>query len=105
MERAVPSIIFIAWSILVAFRSGIFFSAICFTCSLVRTPTLVLLGSAEPFFKLMVCLIRSATGAVFSSMLKDLSSKIVTWAGTDSPLLSLVSSLYLLTKSIIGTPC
>src|SRR5687768_2605108 len=49
IERAVPSMILIAASRLPALRSGSFALAISATCDLVTFPTLVLLGTPEPF--------------------------------------------------------
>ncbi len=49
MLRAVPATIFIAASTSLAFRSGIFSSAISRTCVRVTFPTLFRFGSPEPF--------------------------------------------------------
>ena len=49
IERAVPAMIFAAWSTSWALRSGSFFSAISRTWACVIVPTLSRLGSPEPF--------------------------------------------------------
>jgi hypothetical protein len=48
IERAEPSIIFMAASIVEQFKSFIFFSAISLTCALVTAPTLSRPGALEP---------------------------------------------------------
>src|SRR5439155_10887875 len=58
MLRAVPAMIFAAWSTSRAFRSCSFVSAIWRTCARVSRPTLLRLGSAEPFSRLRASLIR-----------------------------------------------
>src|SRR5262249_59605685 len=65
IDRAVPSITFIAWSTSRAFRSTSFVSAIQRTWARVRRPTLFRFGSAEPFSSRSASLIRTAAGGVF----------------------------------------
>ena len=51
-----------------AFRSGIFNSAIFWSCSRVILPTLVLLGTPEPDSRLMAFLMRTAAGGAKSTV-------------------------------------
>ena len=55
----------IADSILAAFKSGIFISAIFLMSSLLILATLVLLGTAEPLSILHAFLIKTGAGGVF----------------------------------------
>jgi hypothetical protein len=48
MLRAVPAMIFAAWSTSCAFRSASFFSAMSRSCAWLIRPTLSRWGSAEP---------------------------------------------------------
>jgi hypothetical protein len=73
MLLAVPLIISIAFSILKAFRSGIFVVAISFTWSMVSFPTLSLFGVPEPLTIPAAFLISSEAGGVFKIKEKDLS--------------------------------
>jgi hypothetical protein len=59
-RRAVPAMIFAAWSMSRAFRSGIFVSAIRCTCSRERRPTFSRFGSPEPLSSRSASLIRTA---------------------------------------------
>src|SRR4029079_15745635 len=63
--RAVPAMIFSAAARSLAFRSGIFVSAIDRTCSRVRFATLVLCGSPEPFSMPAAARISRAAGGLF----------------------------------------
>ena len=74
MERAVPSTIFIAASMSLALRSGIFVVAISRTWSLVSLPTLSVCGTPEPLATPAAFLISSAAGGVFVMKVKDRSS-------------------------------
>src|SRR5579859_2724977 len=105
IERAVPAMIFSAASIVVAFRSGIFVSAICRSCALVSVPTLVLCGSALPLSTPMAFLISSGAGGVFVMKVNDRSSKIVISTGMMLPRWASVAALYCRTKSMMLTPC
>ena len=71
---AVPSIMLIAASRLAAFKSGIFVSAISFTCAFVIVATLVLFGTPEPDLMLHAFLINTGAGGVFVTKLKLLSA-------------------------------
>ena len=73
MLRAVPAIMLIAASRFAAFKSGIFVSAISWTCAFVIVATLVLLGTPEPDWMLQAFFIRTAAGGVFVMKLKLLS--------------------------------
>ena len=74
IERAVPSMIFIAWSTSLAFRSGIFVSAIWRTWSRLIVPTFSRFGSPEPFSMPIACLISTAAGGVFVMKVNERSS-------------------------------
>jgi hypothetical protein len=74
MERAVPSMIFIAASMSRAFRSGILVVAISRTWSLVILPTLSFCGTAEPFCRPAAFLIISGAGGVLVMNVKERSS-------------------------------
>jgi hypothetical protein len=63
IERAVPSTRRIAASTVLAFRSGIFVSAISLTCALVTLPTLFLFGSPEAFSRPAAFFKRTAAGS------------------------------------------
>src|SRR5450759_1429845 len=65
IDRAVPQTVFTAASRLSAFRSGIFSFAMSSTCLAVTVPTLVLLGSADPFAMFAARFNRTAAGGVF----------------------------------------
>src|SRR5690625_359099 len=58
MDQALPATIFMAASMLPAFRSGALTSAISRSCASVSLPILSRLGTAEPFFFLRAFLIR-----------------------------------------------
>ena len=73
MLRAVPAIMLIAASIVAAFKSGIFVSAISLILSLEIVATFVLLGTPEPDWMLHAFLIRTGAGGVFVIKLKLLS--------------------------------
>src|SRR4051812_23281401 len=65
MLTAVPRTVRTAASRLAAFRSGIFSFAMSSTCFFVTVPTLVLLGSFEPFARLAARFSRIDAGGVF----------------------------------------
>src|SRR4051812_18879658 len=105
MERAVPAMIFAAWSMSFAFRSCIFCSAISRSWASVIFPTLSRCGSEDPFSSEIVCLIRTAAGGDLTTNVKERSSKTVISTGTTVPMLSLVWALNALTNSMMFTPC
>src|SRR5207244_4738916 len=74
IDRAVPSMIFIAALTSLAFRSGIFCSAISRTFERLIVPTLVRLGSPDPLSSPAFCLMRTAAGGVFVMNLNERSS-------------------------------
>jgi hypothetical protein len=74
MERAEPSIIFMAASTLLQLRSFIFFSAISRTCVLVTAPTLSRPGAFEPDCRPAAFLRKWETGGVFISKVKERSA-------------------------------
>ena len=97
--------IFAAWSMSRAFRSGIFVSAIRFTCSRDRRPTLVRFGSPEPLSSRSASLIRTAAGGVFVMNVNERSSKTVISTGVMRPFWSAVCALNALQNSMMLTPC
>ena len=74
IERAVPAMMRDAMSMSVAFRSGIFCSAMARTWSLVSLATLVLCGSPEPLATPAAFLISSAAGGVLVMKVNERSS-------------------------------
>src|SRR6201996_7271244 len=105
IERAVPAMIFSAASMVVAFRSGIFVSAICRSCAAVSEPTLVTCGSALPLSTPAAFLISSGAGGVLVMKVNDRSSKMVISTGMMLPRWASVAALYCRTKSMMFTPC
>src|SRR5699024_8035911 len=81
MERHVPATMLIAASTDAAFRSGIFSSAISWSCAFVIVATLFLFGTPEPDWILHAFLIRTAAGGVFVMKLKLLSLYTVITTG------------------------
>src|SRR5206468_4614027 len=75
IERAVPAMIFAAWSRSLAFRSCIFVSAIWRTWSWVILATLFRFGSPEPLSIPAASLISTAAGGVFVMNVNERSSK------------------------------
>ena len=74
MFLAVPSIWRIAASIVVQFKSGIFFSAISRTCAFVIFPTFSVSGLADPLAILAAFLTSSEAGGVFRMKVYERSS-------------------------------
>jgi hypothetical protein len=74
IERAVPAMILAAASMSFAFRSFIFFSAICRSWSWVILPTLSRWGSAEPCSSPSACLISTAAGGLLVMNVNERSS-------------------------------
>src|SRR5437660_4427429 len=97
--------IFAAWSMSRAFRSGIFVSAIRFTCSRERRPTFIRLGSPEPLSSRSASLIRTAAGGVFVMNVNERSSKTVISTGVMRPFSCCVCALNALQNSMMLTPC
>src|SRR5438093_233535 len=85
IERAVPSIIFMAASVSYALRSLLFASTIWRTCDRVIRPTFSRFGFAEPFSTPAARLSSCTAGGVLRTNEKLRSSKIVISAGTTSP--------------------
>ena len=81
IERAVPAIILIAASREPALRSGIFVSAIFFTCSFVSFATFVLLGVAEAVSIPAAFLMRTGAGGVFVMNVNERSAYTVITTG------------------------
>src|SRR5881397_1592775 len=94
-----------AWSMSRALRSGIFVSAIRFTCSRERRPTLIRFGSPDPLSSRSASLIRTAAGGVFVMNVNERSSKTVISTGVIRPFWSAVCALNALQNSMMFTPC
>ena len=105
MDRAVPSMIFEAWSRSFALRSGIFFSAIARTWALEIVPTLSRFGSPEPLSIPMASLISTAAGGVLVMKVNERSSKTVISTGMIVPFSPWVCALNALQNSMMFTPC
>src|SRR5438270_2991045 len=74
MLRAVPSMVLIAASRLVVFRSGIFILAISSSLAREILPTFSLFGLPDPFSTPAAFFNRSAAGGVFVSNVKERSA-------------------------------
>src|SRR5215210_1564994 len=105
MERAVPAMIFAAWSTSLALRSPSFFSAIWRTWASVIVPTFVRFGSPEPFSTPIACRISTAAGGVLVTNVKERSSKTVMTTGIVVPASPCVWALNALTNSMMLMPC
>src|SRR5260221_6491181 len=77
IERAEPSTIFMADSMVSQFRSFIFFSAISRTCARVTAPALSRPGAFDPDALLAPCLRKNDIGAVVISEVDEPSAEIV----------------------------
>lgn len=104
MLLAVPAIMLIAASMLAAFRSGIFISAISRTLSLEMVATLVLLGAADAVFRLHAFLSSTAAGGVLVTKLKLLSAYTVMTTGMIRSPLSAVLGKVLGPKGLMPNP-
>src|SRR4029077_3080407 len=93
IERAVPSIIFIAASVSKALRSLRLVSTICLICCLVTRPIFWRFGFGDPFSTPAARLSRFTVGGVLRTNENVRSSKIVISAGTTSPACAAVRSL------------
>src|SRR5450631_373029 len=105
IDRAVPSTVLMAASTEAALRSGIFFFAISSTCALVRLPTLVLFGIADPLEMPTAFMIKTGTGGVLVMKVKERSAKTVMTTGVIVPSSAWVLALKALQNSMMFTPC
>src|SRR3712207_130354 len=105
IDRAVPAMIFSAWSRSLALRSAILVCAISRTWSRVTVATLVLCGSPEPFSTPAALSSMRAAGGVLVTNVNDRSSKTEISTGTTSPRWASVAALYALQNSMMLTPC
>src|SRR5215212_7692598 len=105
IERAVPAMIFSAWSTSCALRSLSFFWAISRSWSRVIVPTLLRLGSPEPFSIPIAWRISTAAGGVFVMKVNERSSKTVISTGIVVPMSPAVWALNALTNSMMLMPC
>src|SRR5262249_27370561 len=105
MFLAVPSMVRIAESSEVVFRSGNLVRAISSICLRVTLPTRSRLGLAEPLSTPAAFLSKSAAGGVLVIKVKDRSAYTVITTGiVISPMLA-VRALKVLQNSIMLTPC
>ena len=104
MFLAVPSMIRIAGSTPVAFRSGSLISAISRSCALVTDPTFSVLGLPDPFSTPAAFCSSTDAGGVLRMNVKERSSYTVISTGMIVPALSCVAALYCLQKSMMLTP-
>src|SRR5919199_6820917 len=81
MLRAVPSMVLIADSRLVVFRSGSFVLAISSILAREMVPTFSFFGLPDPFGTPAAFFNRSAAGGVFVSKVKERSAKTVITTG------------------------
>src|SRR5215210_5430613 len=106
MLRAVPSMVLIADSRLVVFKSGIFNLAISSTLAREMVPTLTLFGVPDPFGTPEAFFRRSAAGGVFVSKVNERSAKTVITTGIfKSGSICAVFALKALQNSMMLTPC
>src|SRR5579875_384084 len=104
IERAVPSMLFIAAAISFAVRSLSLVLAISSTCLRVTLPTLFLLGAAEPFSSPAAFSRRLDAGGLLVMNVNDRSAYTVTITGTTSPAMFWVWALKALQNSMMFTP-
>src|SRR5215471_2576520 len=105
MLRAVPAMIRIAASIVVALRSAIFVSAIWRICSVVTLPTLSRFGVPDPLTTPAACFNKAEAGGDFVMNEKERSEYTVTTTGVIMPAWACVWALKALQNSMILTPC
>src|SRR3712207_3372450 len=105
IDRAVPAMIFSAWSRSLALRSAILVCAISRTWSRVTVATLVLCGSPEPFSTPAALSSMRAAGGVLVTKVNERSSKTEISTGMTLPRCDSVAALYALQNSMMLTPC
>src|SRR4051812_2716384 len=105
IERAVPAMIFMAWSTSCALRSLSFFSAIARSWSWLMRPTFSRCGSPEPFSMPIAWRMRTAAGGVLVMKVNERSSKTVISTGIVVPMSFAVWALNALTNSMMLMPC
>src|SRR3954453_20115920 len=105
IERAVPAMIFAAWSTSLAFRSWSFASAISRTWAALIDAPFLRFGSPDPFSIPAASLMRTAAGGVFVMNVNERSSKTVISPGMMRPFWSCVWALNALQNSMMFTPC
>src|SRR4051794_5761878 len=105
IERAVPAMIFIAWSTSCALRSLSFFSAIARSWSGLIVPTFSRCGSPDPFSMPIAWRMSTAAGGVLVMKVNERSSKTVMTTGIVVPMSPCVWALNALTNSMMLIPC
>ena len=93
IDRAVPAMIFSAWSRSLALRSAILVVAISRTWSRVTVATLVLCGSPDPFSTPAALSSMRAAGGVLVTNVNDRSSKTEISTGITLPRCDSVAAL------------
>src|SRR3954471_20678831 len=104
IDRAVPAMIFSAWSRSLALRSAIFVVAISRTWSRVTVATFVLCGSPDPLSTPAALSSMRAAGGVLVTKLDERSSKTEISTGMTLPRCDSVAALYALQNSMMLTP-
>src|SRR6185295_18446129 len=105
MLRAVPSIVRIADSTEVVFRSGSFVRAISSICLRVTVPIFSRFGLGDPFSTPAAFLSRSAAGGVLVMKVNERSANTVITTGIFISPMFAVLALNALQNSIMLTPC
>src|SRR3954462_1455016 len=105
IDRAVPAMIFSAWSRSLALRSAILVVAISRTWSRVTVATFVLCGSPDPLSTPAALSSMRAAGGVLVTKVNERSSKTEISTGTTLPRCASVAALYCLQNSMMLTPC
>src|SRR3954471_4251850 len=105
IDRAVPAMIFSAWSRSLALRSAIFVVAISRTWSRVTVATFVLCGSPDPLSTPAALSSMRAAGGGLVMKVNERSSKTEISTGMTLPRCDSVAALYALQNSMMLTPC
>src|SRR4051794_2513733 len=105
IDRAVPAMIFSAWSRSLALRSAILVVAISRTWSRVTVATFVLCGSPDPLSTPAALSSMRAAGGVLVMKVNERSSKTEISTGMTLPRCDSVAALYCLQNSMMLTPC
>src|SRR3954465_4098900 len=105
IDRAVPAMIFSAWSRSLALRSAILVVAISRTWSRVTVATFVLCGSPDPLSTPAALSSMRAAGGVLVMKVNERSSKTEISTGMTLPRCDSVAPLYALQNSMMLTPC
>src|SRR5581483_7277230 len=105
IDRAVPAMIFAAWSMSLALRSSILVCAISRTWSIVTFATFLVCGSPLPLSTPAAFSSSRAAGGVLVTKVNERSSETEISTGTICPRCDSVAALYALQNSMMLTPC